>query len=214
MARKGSAQLPEFVAHPDTTPPEEGGLLEHLAFEHRQIERLWSELQVAHTRDLRGQHRPGALLGGGGQHELSRRIVTMLAEHDALERERLYPTVAEVVGPELGEHLATDHEEMRQLLDEVDGEDPADEEVFEGLTELMTKVLAHMDEEERIAFSMLRAILSSEELQDLGPVPRRGAQPDGPAEPEVIDLAAAEREQAEPASGPRLGLGRRLLRRR
>lgn len=213
MARRGSAQLPEFVANPATTPPKEGGLLEHLAFEHRQIEHLWSELQVAHTRKLPGQHRPGALLGGAGQHELSRRIVTMLAEHQALELERLYPAVSEVVGPELAEHLTADHEDIRQLLDEVDGEDPADEEVFEGLTELMTKVLAHIDEEERIAFSMLRALLSSQELQDLGPAPQR-SQRDAPAGPGVIDLAAAEREQAEPVSAPKRGLGRRLLRRR
>ncbi len=211
MARKASTPLPEFVAHPGATPPSAGDLLEHLSFEHRQIERLWSELQLAHARGL--EHRPGARHGGNGQHDLARQIVTALAEHDACEVQLVYPTVGRVVGEQLAEHALADHEEIRLLLDRVDGADPGDEEVFLTFTTIMKKVLAHVEEEERIAFPMLRAVLTSEELADLGVPPPR-EQPAAPGV-DVIDLAAAERLDGEP--GERTGLvdrGRRLLRRR
>ncbi len=213
MARKASTQLPEFVADPATTPPAGADLLEQLGFEHRQIERLWSELQLAHLRHIEAEHRPGARYGGAGQHELSRRIVTMLTEHEALELELLYPAVAQVVGEELAYHSRADHEEVRQLLDRVDGEDPTDEPVFQAFTSIMGKVMAHFEEEERIAFPMLRAVLTSQELEDMG----RSARPQHSAsDGEVINLAEAEREQAEAADSKAglAGRGRRLLRRR
>ncbi len=219
MARKGSTQLPEHVADPAATPPPEGDLLEHLSFEHRQIERLWSELQLAHLRHLDTEHRPGARYGGGGQHELSRRIVTALAEHDAVELQLLYPVVGRVVGEELAEHALADHEEIRLLLDRVDGADPTDEHVFQTFTSIMKRVFAHIEEEERIAFPMLRAVLTDKEMADLGqPLPRDQPPAPGPGEGDVIDLAAAEREQeAQTAQTAKVGLadrGRRLLRRR
>ena len=219
MARKVSTALPEYVANPDTTPPPSDDLLDHLSFEHRQIERLWSQLQLAHLRNLEGEHRPGARYGGGGQPELSRQIVTLLAEHDAREVQQVYPAVGRVVGEELAEHALADHEEIRLLLDRIDGADPADEEVFHTFTTLMKRVTAHFEEEERIAFPMLRAVLSPQELAELGR-PSTAATPpaaDGGSDGEVIDLASAEREQAEAASSPKGGLvdrGRRLLRRR
>ena len=212
MARKGSTQLPEFVADPATTPPAEADLLEQLAFEHRQIERLWSELQLAHLRQIEAEHRPDAGYGSGGQHELSRRIVTILTEHEALELELLYPTVGQVVGEELAYHSRADHEEVRQLLDRVDGEDPTEETVFQAFTSIMRKVMAHIEEEERIAFPMLRAVLTSQELEEMGRSARaKRLAPEG----DVINLAAAERDQAA-APAPKVGLadrGRRLLRR-
>ena len=218
MARKVSTALPEYVADPATTPPAGGDLLEHLSFEHRQIERLWSQLQLAHLRQLDGEH-PGARYGGGGQPELSRQIVTILAEHDAREVQQVYPAVARVVGEELAEHALADHEEIRLLLDRIDGANPADEEVFHTFTTLMKRVTAHFEEEERIAFPMLRAVLSPQELADLGQPPAGSAPPaaDGGSDGEVIDLASAEREQAEAAAAARGSLvdrGRRLLRRR
>jgi len=225
MARKGSAPLPDHVADPATTPPAEGDLLDRLGFEHRQIERLWSEFRLAHGRHLEAEHRPGARFGGTGQHDLARQIVTALTEHEAVELQLLYPAVEEVVGQELAYHARADHEEVRQLLDDVDGADPADEAVFQAFTKIMSKALAHIEEEERIAFPMLRAVLTTQGLRDLGQPPVRAEVP-GPAGPaaengEVIDLAGAEREQARAEETTeettKVGLadrGRRLLRRR
>ena len=219
MARKGTKPLPEFVAAPDATPPAQGDLLEQLAFDHRQIERLWSQLELAHRRQLDGEHRPGARHGGGGQPDLARQMVTALAEHDAREVEVLYPAVSRIVGEETAEHSLADHEEIRLLLDRVDGANPADEQVFQTFRSLMGKVVAHNAEEESIAFPMLRAALSDRQLADLGQPPAavEARASGGAPEADVIDLAAAERRQAEGVEPTKVGLadrGRRLLRRR
>ena len=66
MARKATPQLPEYVTHA-TARPEGGDLLERLGFDHRNIERLWAQLQLAHRRRL------------DNQHQLARQIVTLLS---------------------------------------------------------------------------------------------------------------------------------------
>ena len=202
MAREASSQLPEYVT-PATAAPEGADLLGRLSFEHREIDRLWAQLQLAHRRRL------------DDQHQLFRQIVTLLSEHEAMELELLYPVVGDVVGEELAEHARHDHADIRIALDDVDGCDPADDEVFVALGLVMTRVLAHFEEEERIAFPMLRAIMPAEELAALGAGSLRPTRTD--AEPEVIDLAAAEREAAAPKDDEKAGpasRARRLLRRR
>lgn len=196
MTRKGSTQLPESTLHTGITPPEDPDLLDLLSFEHRQIRRLWSELQLAHRRHVEEAHRPAARLGLTGQRELGRQIVEALTRHEAVELERLYPMAAEVVGDAWAEHARGDHADLRDFLDEVDGENPEDSGVFEIYTEVMAKLLAHITEEESIIFPMLRAVLPSQDLAGdagLAGAPRPG--------PEVVDLAGAEDELAGAAAG-------------
>jgi len=218
MGRRSSTQLPEYVAHAGTTPPDDPDLLDQLSFEHRQIQRLWSELQLAHRRHVEDVHRPEARLGIVGQRELGRQIVAALARHEADELERLYPAVARVVGEEWAEHATADHADIRDLLHEVEGENPQDDGVFEIFTEVLTKVLAHIDEEEKIIFPMLRAMGPGEALAYRGGEEEPEAARPGPR---VIDLADAGADGV-PASPTPDGSGvttgrdtrrRRLLRR-
>jgi len=213
MARKGSMQLPEYVAHPATVPPEDPDLLEQLSFEHRQMQRLWGHLQLAHRRHVEDVHRPEARYGSSGQRALGQQLVQVLARHEALELEMLYPVVARTVGEEWAEHARSDHADVRDLLDEVDGENPEDEGVFDIFSEVLTKVLAHIDEEEKIIFPMLRAVVPSTELGK----PGQPAQHEPAPPPEVVDLAGAEREAAAPpedgGNGRKDKIRRRLLRR-
>lgn len=212
MARRVSTQLPEEVPHAGT-PPRDADLIDQLSFEHRQVQRLWSQLQLAHRRHVEDVHRPEARYGSTGQLALGRQIVETLARHEAVELELLYPTVAGVVGDEWAEHARADHAEVRALLDDVDGENPEDDEIFAAFEEVMAKALAHIDEEEKIIFPMLRAVVPADQLGQ----PRRIDQPDtAPPAAEVIDLAAAEREgaaPAEPGTSRKDKLRRRLLKR-
>lgn len=193
MMRKGSTALPEAVAHA-ATPPDGSDLLERLRFEHRQIQDLWAQLQLAHRRSVASEHRPGARYGVAGQQALSSQLVVLLAQHEAVEIQLLYPAVERIVGEELAEHARADHTEIREALDDVDGEDPGDEQVFAALALVIDRVLRHIGEEEQIVFPMLRAVLSDQELAALGD-PRRLADPVTP-QPDVVDLAAAERHAA------------------
>ena len=94
----------------------------------------------------------------------------------------------------MADHAREEHKEIRRLLDEVDGRDPADEAVFATFTEILTNVVAHVAEEEAAMFPKLRASLSAEELEQLGkrseqaekvapthPTPRRRRGPLTPA---------------------------------
>lgn len=211
MARKGLMQLPEYTPHAATTPPSNPDLLDQLSFEHRQIQRLWSELQLAHRRHVEDVHRPQARLGTPGQRELGRQIVQALAQHEALELELLYPTVGPVVGEAWAEHAKADHADIRELLDDLDGEDPEDERVFDVFVEVLTKAVAHIDEEERIIFPMLRAVLPSEQLIPSGQA--SGREP-LPPHPDVIDLAATERSVPSEGREATNGKSRFRLRRR
>ena len=196
MARKGSTQLPEYTPHP-TTPPENPDLIGRLVFQHQEMRRLWAELQLAHRRHVEDVHRPDARYGTTGQRDVGRRIVRLLAEHEALELEQLYPLAADVVGEAWVEHATADHADISDLLNDVDGENPEDEGVFEIFTEVMTKVLAHVDEEESIIFPMLRAVLADEQLPSSG----RKAPAALPSSDEVINLAQAERDVATEDEG-------------
>jgi hemerythrin superfamily protein len=131
-------------------------LIEHLTSEHRQVEQMWSELQQAHASRA------------SGQEELGREIVKALSQHDALELQLLYPALERVGDAGMSEHGKEEHAEIRRLLDDVDGKDPADEGIFGVFTEIMADVDAHVADEEASMFPRLRAGLSAEELLDLG----------------------------------------------
>jgi hypothetical protein len=201
MGRRGSTRLPEYVPHPATTPPESPDLLEQLSFEHRRLQRMWSELQLAHRRHVEEPHRAGARLGLPGQRALGAELVRILDQHDARETERLYPIVARVEGGDWAERAAAEHADLRDLLAEEEGENPEDEGVFALYAEALDRLLAHIDEEERVIFPLLRAAAPAGELADPGPIER----PQWPPHPDVIDLAAEERASAAtaPAAGGR-----------
>jgi hypothetical protein len=207
MGRRGSTKLPEYIPHAATTPPESPDLLEQLSFEHRRLQRLWSELQLAHRRHVEEPHRAGARLGLPGQRALGAELIRILDQHEAREADRLYPIVARVEGGDWAERARADHAEFRDLLNEVKDENPEDDGVFEIYTEALAGVLAHIDEEESVIFPMLRTTVPASELADPGPIER----PEWPPHPDVIDLAAEER--AATATGPGAGDGHEARRR-
>lgn len=195
MARRTSKPLPEFTPHAATTPPENPDLLDQLSFEHRRLQTLWSQLQLAHRRHV--VERPGSKVGLPGQRVLGEQILRILAEHEALELDLLYPVAARVVGEDWAGHARDDHADVSDLLGEVVGEDPEDEGVFEIFTDVLTRMMTHIDEEENVIFPMIRTAVPSSELALRGPTHR----PEPAPPPDVIDLAAAERETATDAAG-------------
>jgi hemerythrin superfamily protein len=131
-------------------------LIEHLTSEHRQVEQMWAQLQEAHAA------------GAATQQDLGQEIVKALTQHDALELQLLYPALARAGEDEMAEHGKEEHTEIRRLLNEVDGKDPADEGVFSTFEQILLSVDAHVADEEENMFPRLRAGLSSDELIDLG----------------------------------------------
>lgn len=135
---------------------EDPDLIEHLTSEHRQVEQMWADLRSAHAA------------GSAGQKDLGQELVKALSQHDALELQLLYPALERAGEAGMSDHGKAEHREVRRLLDEVDGKDPADEEVFATFSEIVMSVDSHVADEESNMFPKLRAALSSEELLELG----------------------------------------------
>lgn len=152
-ARRSTMRVPEyepFFAHQLPAVPD---LLQRLSWEHRQIEKLWGDLQRLHRHD---GVRHEARLGDDSEAGIGQRLAEALADHEAAERAALYPAAARVMTPEWSSAATSEHAELRAALDEVAGSDPADEAVFATFEQIMARVLAHFQEEEQIVFPAMR----------------------------------------------------------
>jgi hemerythrin-like domain-containing protein len=131
--------------------------IELLTSHHRDVEQLWSQAQAAHGAGDRG-------LAG----DLGQRIITLLSQHDAIETQILYPTLRDVGqrGDQLAAHSLEEHQKVRELLKAADG-DAADPKGWSSLSDAITNVMHHVEEEESQIFPMLRGV-GQEELYELG----------------------------------------------
>jgi hemerythrin superfamily protein len=133
--------------------------IELLTTQHREVAQLWSQLQQS--------HRDGAEL----QHDLADRIVTMLSKHDAIETQLLYPELRERCGEQgrrMSDHSLEEHQQVREMLAEVDGHDISDPRVFDTMSRCLQAVLHHVEEEEGKVFPVLRGHVDEARLMDLG----------------------------------------------
>ena len=98
-------------------------------------------------------------------------IVKELSIHDAIEREHLYPVVAERIssGEGTAEHSIDEHNQVASTLLDLDRASDATEQRTH-LTTLIALVRTHVAEEENDIFPALRSALSAGELDDLGEV--------------------------------------------
>lgn len=133
-------------------------LIELLTREHREVEELWSQLKAVHGK------------GDPVEPDLGQRIVKRLSQHDAIELQVLYPGIRDHVpgGDELADHALEEHRGVRNLLAEVDGRNPADDEVFKRFTDIIDSVRHHVDEEESSLFPKLREHCPTEQLHSMG----------------------------------------------
>jgi hemerythrin superfamily protein len=129
--------------------------IELLTSQHREVEQLWTQLEAGG---------PGSSIAT----ESTRRIVKLLSQHDAIETMMLYPAVRKAGGEELADHSLEEHQQVRNLLKEVDQGDPTDPATFAILRQAIEAVLTHVEEEEGEIFPLLRADLDQSELLALG----------------------------------------------
>lgn len=124
-----------------------------LTADHRQVESLYAQVGD-------GFHRP-----------VIDEIVRLLSIHDAIEKQLLYPTLAERVegGASMADRSLTEHQRVEELLYRVDQRgDSEPETTLAALRQTMDNVAEHVAEEESLVFPALRAALNAAELEDLG----------------------------------------------
>lgn len=125
-----------------------------LTADHRQVESLYAQVGDGTTF-----HQP-----------VIDEIVRLLSIHDAIEKQLLYPTLAERVegGASMADRSLTEHQRMEELLHRVDQRDNEPATTLAALRQTMDNVAEHVAEEESLIFPALRAALNAAELEDLG----------------------------------------------
>src|SRR5689334_3179030 len=96
----------------------DAGATQFLTSQHRQVESLWATVEGAGTGSSPGREGP------------ARQIVTLLSQHDAIETQLLYPELRDVGGDEgkrLSDHALEEHQQVREMLKDVDRADTFDE---------------------------------------------------------------------------------------
>jgi hemerythrin superfamily protein len=123
--------------------------------EHRRIEELVGELES--TRD-RAQIEV-----------LFPRIVGALLAHEAAERQVVYPAFGSRLpqGAE-GNGLVVEHDEIDQLLEELCSLAPDGYAFAKRVSALLLEIQGHFLREEELVYTPLRAMLTADELEELG----------------------------------------------
>ena len=151
-----------------------------LTEDHRTVEQLFADYE-------RGLQGPEA------KRQVVDRIIRELSVHAAVEEAYFYPEVRKALGEggELVEESLHEHQEMKEILADLEDMDPSDPAYDQNMAALIAEVRHHVEEEEGDMFPKLRSALSAEQLADIGQ-----KLADGKAK------APTHPHPAAPASGP------------
>ncbi len=141
-----------------STPEQAPDGITLLMEDHRTVERLYAQFQQAGPHD------------SARRSELVHQIVRELSVHAIAEEEYLYPATAEAFpgGEDLAHHSVEEHQQIKEVLNDIDST-PADDPSLDGkLRTLMDEVNHHVEEEEGELFPKLRAALGQERIEELG----------------------------------------------
>lgn len=129
--------------------------VELLKRDHRTVERMFSEYEQTQDPDERTR--------------IAHDVVHELAVHGEIEELRFYPRIREVLpnGDELADEAINEHVEAKQILNDLDSMTAHDDGFHERMTQLMSDVRHHVEEEESKMLPRIRDHLSAEELADL-----------------------------------------------
>jgi hemerythrin superfamily protein len=129
-------------------------LLEH---DHREVEDLFNQFESA-----TGQT--------GQKGEIANKIIRELSIHAAIEEEVFYPEVKAVVpdGEGIVDHSLEEHQEVKELLAELEKMDPGDAGFHQKVEKVISDVSEHVQEEEGEMFPKLREAISADDLMQIG----------------------------------------------
>jgi len=93
------------------------------------------------------------------------KVRTLLLSHSKAEEKEFYPRLlAHVSTRELVEHSFDEHEQVAQLIEELDIRDIAEPDWDENFDELMQSVEDHVEDEENDLFPRAKQVLSGDDL--------------------------------------------------
>ena len=124
--------------------------------DHREVEGLFDQFD-----DARGDtERKG---------EIAKQIIRELSIHAAIEEEVFYPAVREATGDDgLVEHSIEEHQEVKELLADLEKMDPSDPGFHPKMQKVIADVKEHVEEEEGEMFPKFREAISTVQLEEIG----------------------------------------------
>jgi len=137
--------------------PEHRDLIDVLVHDHSVVEDIFTELESGQPDPVR-------------QRELVDRVGGELARHGAEEERYLYPAARRALpgGDDLADRELQEHEAIADVVGQLDGMDPADPDFDALVAQLIADVRGHVGDEESDLFPRLQAVLTQEELDELG----------------------------------------------
>lgn len=135
-------------------------------------------------------------------------VIAELVRHAVAEEMYVYPAMRGHLpdGESHVEHDVEEHQELEEVMKELEGLDAADTRFLEALGRLESVLRDHVDDEESEQFPLLRARLSSEQLVDMG----KKAEAAKKAAPTRPHPSAPHSELFHKTVGPGVGLVDRL----
>lgn len=102
--------------------------------------------------------------------DLADTVIAEVMRHAVAEEMYVYPAVEERVpdGAEMVEHDKEEHQEIVEVMKQIEGLDASDQSFMTRIQELEAQLRHHADDEESEQFPQLRAHLGGEQLVELG----------------------------------------------
>lgn len=147
------------MAQNSSTTGTRSDVIELLTSDHREVEQLFRMYEAAAN-------------DAGVARQAAENIIRELSVHAAVEEQILYPAMRKADPREtsLVDHSLEEHQQMKELLTQVDGKPADDQGVREAFGKLKSTVEDHVSEEEGKLFPSLRRHISEEELMRMGEV--------------------------------------------
>ncbi|WP_406486356.1 hemerythrin domain-containing protein [Streptomyces sp. NBC_01563] len=142
-----------------------GDVIAELAADHRELEALFSQIELQPVDHLR-------------RRELADRLTAELVRHTVAEELHLYPVVRTHVpnGAALADKELADHARAERMLKDLEDLSVDDPRFNDTIAKLKLEVASHVREEEHELFPKLAATLPPEKLDELGRLVRRARQ--------------------------------------
>jgi hemerythrin superfamily protein len=132
--------------------------LEMLEEDHRKVEKLFNDLEEAGDQAYKTKQ------------GIAEKVIEELTVHSEMEEQVLYPFAQEQIedAEENVRESFEEHHVVDELMKEIGGTDPEDEQFGAKVTVLMENVRHHIEEEEGELFPKIRKALGTERLEGLG----------------------------------------------
>jgi hemerythrin-like domain-containing protein len=123
--------------------------------DHTKVKKLFRDFEKLTDRAMKGRQ------------DLYMKIRSELEVHTKIEETIFYPAARDVASDMIAEAFE-EHRLVAQLLQELGGLDPSDEQFDAKMTVLIENVEHHADEEEKELFPKVKKGLGTERIRELG----------------------------------------------